>query len=79
MFGQYVPVKAKIEEISSMSAHADQFEILDWLRSFKKFPKNVFIVHGEPQAADALRVRINDLAKNSLVKIPCRLERIELK
>ena len=52
------PVKAKIEEITTLSAHADQHEILTWLRHFKKAPKMTFIVHGEPQASDALRVKI---------------------
>jgi metallo-beta-lactamase family protein len=58
--GQYVPVKARIEEITTLSAHADQAEILAWLRGFKHPPQKTFIVHGEPQASDALRVRIKD-------------------
>ncbi len=60
MFGKYVPVNARIEEISSLSAHADQSEIIDWLKGFTKPPKKAFIVHGEPHSADALRVRIKD-------------------
>lgn len=58
--GRYVPVKARIEDISTLSAHADQSEILNWMRGFQKAPKHTFIVHGEPQAANALRVRITD-------------------
>lgn len=43
----------------SASAHADGNEILSWLRSAPKPPRRVFITHGEPEAADALRVRID--------------------
>lgn len=58
--GEYYPVRAKIEEISTLSAHADQGDMIKWLRHFEAPPKKVFIVHGEPQGSDALRVRIQD-------------------
>lgn len=60
LFGAYVPVKARVTEVSTLSAHADQYEILDWIGAFKKTPKQIFIVHGEPHAAEGLRVRIAD-------------------
>lgn len=58
--GQYIPVRSQIKEISTLSAHADQREILSWLKNFESHPKKTFIVHGEPQSSDALRVRIRD-------------------
>ncbi len=73
MFGQYVAVKAHVEELSSLSAHADQKEILAWLAGFRSAPKMTFIVHGEPQAADALRVRIRD-SLNWPVEVPAQFE-----
>ncbi|MGZ3709604.1 MAG: MBL fold metallo-hydrolase RNA specificity domain-containing protein [Bdellovibrionota bacterium] len=76
--GQYIPVRAKIERIPGLSAHADQGEILSWLGGFKSAPKTTFIVHGEPQAADALRVRIKDKLHWE-VEIPKHLEVVELK
>lgn len=54
MFGEEIPVKAKIEMLDGMSAHADQSEILGWLSGFKKPPKQTFIVHGEPSSSQAL-------------------------
>lgn len=60
IFGQYVGVRAQIREISSLSAHADQHEIIEWMRGMPRAPKKTFIVHGEPQAAQALRVRVRD-------------------
>jgi metallo-beta-lactamase family protein len=60
MFGKYIPVKARIENLSTLSAHADQKETLQWLKNFKNKPEKVFLVHGEPQSSDALRVKIKD-------------------
>lgn len=58
--GEYIPVVAQIADISSLSAHADQHEILSWMAGFKRQPEQIFIVHGEPHSAEGLRVRIQD-------------------
>ena len=58
MFGQHVPVHARIEKIDGMSAHADAREIIRWLRTFPRAPKMTYLVHGEVVAQDALRRRI---------------------
>ena len=57
---EYFPVGADVVELPGLSAHGDQNEILVWLRNFKAPPTKTFIVHGEPQASDALRVKIQD-------------------
>ena len=58
--GRYVPVKAEIVDIHMLSAHADANEIMAWLKGFVRPPKETFIVHGEPLAADTLRRRIEE-------------------
>jgi metallo-beta-lactamase family protein len=58
--GKYYKVKATIEHIHTMSSHAGQDEIISWLSAIKDKPKQVFIVHGEPQSASALRLKIKD-------------------
>ena len=58
MLGHLVDVAARIEKIDSMSAHADQGEILRWLGGFTRPPGRMFIVHGEPGAQDALKAKI---------------------
>lgn len=58
VLGQEIRVEARIEKISSLSAHADQGEIMRWLSHFKVPPKKTFIVHGEPQAQGILREKI---------------------
>lgn len=58
--GHYYPVRAEIVQLDMLSAHADASEILDWLRPFKRPPQKTFIVHGEPKASDALRLKIQE-------------------
>jgi metallo-beta-lactamase family protein len=52
--GQDIPVRAHVDRIESMSAHADSQEILRWLGGFQQPPKRTFLVHGEPDAMDPL-------------------------
>lgn len=59
-FGEYRQVKCQIRSISSLSAHGDQKEMIDWLRNFEKAPKDIFLNHGEPHQSDAFRVKIED-------------------
>ncbi|MPV69306.1 MBL fold metallo-hydrolase RNA specificity domain-containing protein [Burkholderia sp. BE17] len=56
--GEYVRVRARVESIASLSAHADYEEILRWLGTMQRAPFRTFVTHGEPAAADALRRRI---------------------
>jgi metallo-beta-lactamase family protein len=58
MFGQWVPIRAEVANLPELSAHADAAEIIRWLSGFTQKPRRTFIVHGEPEASDALRVRI---------------------
>lgn len=58
LLGQYVPVRARVVQLEELSAHADYAEMLDWLRASKITPKRVFVTHGEPSAADAMRRRL---------------------
>ncbi len=58
--GEYVPIHAEVTSINSLSAHADVNEIMSWLKHFKQPPKLTLITHGEPIAADALRLRIKE-------------------
>lgn len=53
-----IPIKAEVVQLQSSSAHADASQLLDWLRGMKTPASQVYIVHGEPDASDALRQRI---------------------
>jgi metallo-beta-lactamase family protein len=56
--GQDVPVRAEIVDVPGLSGHADQQELLRWLRGLKVAPTRTFVVHGEPEAARELAKRI---------------------
>jgi metallo-beta-lactamase family protein len=57
---QEIEVRCRIRSISGFSAHADQDELEAWLGHFAADgrPKSVFIVHGDPDAAEAFASRI---------------------
>lgn len=57
--GRFFQVKAHVEEIETMSSHADQNELMEWISQIKKKPRAVFVNHGELQSANALRVKIS--------------------
>ncbi len=77
MFGEYVPVRAEIAMLDSLSAHADYAELLDWMRGFPRAPAITFVTHGEPVAADAMRLHIEESLKWRCT-VPEYLERVEL-
>jgi len=56
--GLWVPVNAEVAHLDMLSAHADAQELMRWLSACPRPPRKVFIVHGEPEAAEALRIRI---------------------
>jgi len=60
IYGKYYPVKAKIKNIKSLSAHADQQGLIEWVSEVKNIPEKVFIIHGEKTASDVLRLKIKD-------------------
>jgi len=72
-FGKYYPVKATIKSIESLSAHADQSDLLSWMSIIKNIPENVFLIHGESPALDAFRIKIKDIY-NWNVTIPKLLD-----
>lgn len=58
IFGEEVDVRAKVDKLNGLSAHADQSEMMHWLGNFRTPPKRTFIVHGEPTAQAVLQEKI---------------------
>jgi metallo-beta-lactamase family protein len=77
-------VKCRIRSISGFSAHADESELLDWLRNFTKdrhtgepgYPRTVFLVHGDPEAQLAIAPKVSALGLE--VHVPHWRERVTL-
>lgn len=68
-FGEYYPVRAQILQINSLSAHADQQELLNWLNGFNRPPKHVFLNHAEAAQAEALLLKIRTEIPDSHCRI----------
>ena len=77
IFGQPVPVRARIVTVGGLSAHADQPTLLNWLRGFRKEPTQTLIVHGEATASETFAEAIRSQLGWSSLHIPKRGEFIE--
>lgn len=77
LFGEDVPVRARIATLGGFSAHADQSTLLGWLSHLRAAPRNLFLVHGEPRASGALAAAIKTrLGWDAL--IPADGQRVEI-
>jgi len=56
--GTYIDVQAEIHCIESLSAHADQADLLDWMSDIDPAPEHVCIIHGETLAQETLAQEI---------------------
>jgi metallo-beta-lactamase family protein len=77
IFGKIFPVLARIENLLSLSAHADSSELVRWLNESKLRHPQVFITHGEQSAALAMAKKIEDVFKWQ-VKVPKDKEEFDL-
>ncbi|MFI9846629.1 MBL fold metallo-hydrolase RNA specificity domain-containing protein [Nonomuraea sp. NPDC051941] len=69
--GHYVPVRAEIVNLPGFSVHSDADETIAWLSTARRAPEIAYVVHGEPDAATALRDRIRDeLGWHAVVPVP---------
>lgn len=69
--GAWVPVNAEVADLPMLSAHADSDELMRWLATGASAPRQVFVVHGETEASEALRERIGrDLGWHACVPLP---------
>ena len=53
-------MRARVETVHGLSAHADKDEVIRWLSGFKGAPKHVYAVHGEPKATEAMAQQIRE-------------------
>ncbi|MDC6351943.1 MBL fold metallo-hydrolase [Zeaxanthinibacter sp. PT1] len=58
IFGKYCELEAEVVHVQSMSAHADQQEILQWLGGVKNIPEDTFLIHGETAGLEGLKTEI---------------------
>lgn len=58
VFGEPIRLRAQVETLHALSAHADQNELLKWMKPMAGSLKKIFLVHGEPEGAAALEKAI---------------------
>ena len=76
MLGRYVPVRAEVDVLRSLSVHADADGLHAWIDSLPDRPDTVFVVHGEAAASAALAERLVDDDVNAVV--PTQFEVVTL-
>jgi metallo-beta-lactamase family protein len=77
IFGELLRLRAEVAKLNELSGHADQHELLAWLKPMAKGLKKIFVVHGEPAQSAALAVVIKQQFGLECV-IPERGETVEL-
>ena len=60
VFGDPTPVRAEVDKLNELSGHADQHELLEWIKPIAKRLKGVFLVHGEQAQREALAAAIRE-------------------
>lgn len=76
MFGRYVPVRADILVLRSLSVHADNDGLCSWIEALSAQPRTIFVVHGEEETSLALASRLGTSGYNAVV--PRQFEKVRL-
>lgn len=63
IFGEKIQVRAKIKAVGAFSAHADRNRVLQWIAAMENMPKRIILNHGEPEACESLKEKINQVLK----------------
>jgi len=58
IYGKMYPFKMQVKQLEGLSAHGDQNDLLNWLSKLKTAPKQLFIIHGEKDQAEALQKKL---------------------
>jgi metallo-beta-lactamase family protein len=75
--GREIEVRARVETLDGLSAHADRGEMMRWLTAASQAPQSIYLVHGEPEASQALADRIRE-ATGTPAHLPGYLQQVEI-
>ena len=71
IFGEEVELKAQVEVINALSAHADRVGLMDWIGEVKDNVRHAFAVHGEPEKVAAMQQILSDMGiRNAVAPMP---------
>jgi metallo-beta-lactamase family protein len=78
IFGEDHDVRAQVYTLNSLSGHGDSNDLVDWVQHIEKRPRQTFLVHGEPDQADALKQHLQNELNLEAVIIPELHEQVEV-
>ncbi len=71
ILGEEIPLKARVEVINALSAHADRAGLMDWIGEVKDNVRHAFAVHGEPEKVAAMEQILKDMGiRNAVAPLP---------
>ncbi len=65
ILGEQVRVEAQIHNFTGLSGHADSVGLLRWVEEFTQKPKRIFLVHGDDDAREAMKLKLEDIGLKS--------------
>ena len=77
IFGEEYDLRAEVESINGLSAHAGQDFLLKYASAVKGRAKKIFLVHGEEDAAAAFRIKLKEVGINQ-VEYPVYQQQVEI-
>ncbi|MFN4131457.1 MAG: MBL fold metallo-hydrolase RNA specificity domain-containing protein [Caldimicrobium sp.] len=77
LFGEEIPVRAKVHTINGFSSHAGQKELLEWLSALSN-PEKIFLVHGELEKMEIFKERLSSRFSSDRIYLPKLEEEISL-
>lgn len=78
IFGMEFQLEAEVVTLNGFSGHADQAGLLAWMKAFKKRPEQVFVVHGDPEAAGVFADKLQNELGYKKVIIPSLYQTYEI-
>lgn len=68
--GERYIIKAKVHAMSGYSAHADQHDLINFVKRMRVKPNDIRIVHGDEDAKRQLKTKFESLFREVKVTIP---------
>jgi len=78
IFGMEYQVEAEVVTLNGFSGHADQMGLLQWMKAFRKRPEKIFVVHGDPEAAQVFAAKLQEDLGYRQVIIPSLYQTYEV-
>lgn len=76
--GEFWPIRAQVYQMQNLSAHADQSELISWVKKLPELPNKIFVTHGEKTTSESFKIKLESEFPTVAVKVPEYLSRFEI-